>query len=127
VHTHVDGDGMSGAPASGQGYATRLLVKRGDRIRFVPVNAVEYFEADGSYVNLHVGTDKHRVRRTLKDIQGQLDPRRFVRIHRSTIVNVEHIKEVQPWYNGDYVALLLSGGQLRVSRVFRDDLLRPQF
>jgi two-component system LytT family response regulator len=76
---------------------------------------------------LHVGKERHRVRRTMKDIQAQLDPRRFVRVHRSAIVNVERIKEVQPWFNGDYVALLLSGEQVRVSRVYRDNLLRPQF
>jgi two-component system LytT family response regulator len=115
------------APTSEQGYAARLLVKHGDRIRFVAVDSVDYFEASGSYVDLHVGKEKHRVRRTMTDIQSQLDPRRFVRIHRSTIVNVEHIKEVQPWFNGDYVALLQNGEQLRVSRVYRDDLLRPQF
>lgn len=93
MHTSAD-EGSVGeisALSTRQEYATRLLVKRGDRIRFVPVNAVEYFEADGSNVTLHAGTDKHRIRRTLKDIQAQLDPRQFVRIHRSTIVNLEHI------------------------------------
>jgi two-component system LytT family response regulator len=121
------GDADDVALPSEPGYAARLLVKRGDRIRFVAVDSVDYFEACGSYVDLHVGKEKHRVRRTMRDIQSQLDPRRFVRIHRSTIVNVEHIKEVQPWFNGDYVALLHNGEQLRVSRVYRDDLLRPQF
>jgi two-component system LytT family response regulator len=122
-----DGVGDAGTLTSEHGYAARLLVKHGDRLRFVGVDSVDYFEANGSYVELHVGREKHRVRRSMKDIQSQLDPRRFVRIHRSTIVNVEHIKEVQPWFNGDYVALLQNGEQLRVSRVYRDDLLRPQF
>jgi two-component system, LytTR family, response regulator len=119
------GDGNAAVRSSG--YATRLLVKRGDHLHFVPVATVDYFEADGSYVKLHVGKDKHRVRRTMKDLEAQLDPRRFVRVHRSTIVNIERIKEVQPWFNGDYVALLIGGEQVRVSRVYRDHLLRPQF
>lgn len=122
-----DGIGDGTALASTHGYAMRLLVKRGDHLRFVAVDTVDYFEADGSYVELHVGKERHRVRRTMKDIQAQLDPRRFVRVHRSAIVNIERIKEVQPWFNGDYVALLLSGEQVRVSRVYRDNLLRPEF
>ncbi len=56
-----------------------------------------------------------------------LDPRRFVRIHRSTAVNLDYVKEVQPWFSGDYVALMKAGEELRVSRHYRDDLLRTTF
>jgi len=118
---------MLPAAAPSPTYATRIRIKAREHIRFVAVDGVDYFKADGNYVQLHIGHERHRVRRRLKDIHGLLDPRRFVRIHRSTIVNLERVKEVQPWFNGDYVALLLGGGQLRVSRFYRNDLLRPQF
>jgi two-component system, LytTR family, response regulator len=129
MHETVSSDGIGDgtALATARGFATRLLVKRGEHIRFVPVDVVDYFEANGSYVDLHVGKEKHRVRRPMKDIQAQLDPRRFVRVHRSIIVNIDRIKEVQPWFSGDYVALLIGGEQVRVSRLYRDNLLRPQF
>ena len=107
-------------------FATRLLVKEDERIRFVVVDTVEYIRADGSHVVLHVAKEQHALRRTMRDVEGQLDPKRFVRIHRSTIVNVEFIKEVQPWFNGDYVVILRSGEQLRLSRGYRERLLRPQ-
>ena len=85
----------------------------------------DWVEAAGNYIRLHVGDEVHQLRATLGSTLEQLDPRTFVRIHRSAIVNVERIREVQPWFGGDYVAILRDGRQLRVSRHYRDDLLRP--
>lgn len=110
--------------AAGGGYAHRLMVEDDERIRFVPVAAIGYFEADRNYVWVHTRGERHRVRATLAGLLDQLDPRSFVRVHRSTVVNVDHIKEVQPWFGGDYVAILRDGGQLKVSRRYRDQLLR---
>lgn len=110
-------------PAAG-GYAHRLMVEADERIRFVPVSAVEFLEAERNYVLVHAGGERHRVRATLTALLEQLDPRHFVRIHRSTVVNVEHIQEVQPWFGGDYVAILRGGRRLKVSRRYRDQLLR---
>lgn len=106
------------------GYAQRIKVEHDERIRFVRVADVAYFEADRNYVRVHAGDAEHRIRAPLTRLLDRLDPRIFVRIHRSTVVNVEHIREVQPWFGGDYVAILLDGRQLKVSRRYRDALLR---
>jgi two-component system LytT family response regulator len=110
---------------STEGTATRFTVRRDDRIRFVKAQDVDWIEAAGNYIRLHVGDEVHQLRATLASTLEHLDPRTFVRIHRSAIVNVERIREVQPWFGGDYVAILRNGRQLRVSRHYRDDLLRP--
>lgn len=115
----------AGGGEGGDGYATRLMVRLRDRIHFVPVADVDWFEGAGNHVRLHVGQQSHLIRTTLSGLLERLDPRRFVRIHRSTIVNLDRIKEVQPWVSGDYVAILRDGTQLKVSRGCRDDLLRP--
>ncbi|MEX0892131.1 MAG: LytTR family DNA-binding domain-containing protein [Gemmatimonadota bacterium] len=106
-------------------YATRLMVRLRDRIRFVPVREVDWFEGAGNHVRLHIGKDAFLIRSTLTALLDRLDPTQFVRIHRSTIVNLDRIREVQPWASGDYIAILEDGTQLKVSRGCRDDLLRP--
>jgi two-component system LytT family response regulator len=104
---------------------TRLTVRAQGRMRFVRVEDVDWFEASGNYVCLHVGSATHLIRGTIRGLTEQLDPSRFVRIHRSTIVNLERIREVQPWFGGDYVVILEDGQRLRVGRGYRDRLLRP--
>jgi len=115
-----------GGSGSGAGRPiTRLMVQVKDRIRFVRTDEVDWLEAAGNYVRVHAGTQAHLIRATLAGLCEQLDPARFVRIHRSTVVNVDRIREVQPWFGGDYIAILEDDRQLRVSRSFRDALLRP--
>ena len=118
VHGGQDG---SGRPR----FASRLMVRLRDRIHFVRTEDVDWFEAAGNYVRLHTGDRSHLIRSTMSAIEERLDPQQFVRIHRSTIVNVDRIKEIQPWAGGDYLAILKSGQQLRISRGYRDALLRP--
>ena len=118
VHGGQDG---SGRPR----FASRLMVRLRDRIHFVRTEDVDWFEAAGNYVRLHVADRSHLIRSTMSAIEERLDPQQFVRIHRSTIVNVDRIKEIQPWAGGDYLAILKSGQQLRISRGYRDALLRP--
>ncbi|MEX0892002.1 MAG: LytTR family DNA-binding domain-containing protein [Gemmatimonadota bacterium] len=101
------------------------MVRLRDRIRFVPVREVDWFEGAGNHVRLHIGKDAFLIRSTLTALLDRLDPIQFVRIHRSTIVNLDRISEVQPWASGDYIAILEDGTQLKVSRGCRDDLLRP--
>ncbi len=113
------------AHAASRGYVTRFTVKQDDRIHFVPAADVDWFEAAGNKVVLHVGERRHAIRATLHSVLEGLDPARFTRIHRSTIVNVDRVREVQPWFGGDYVAILRDGRKLRVSRNYREDLLRP--
>lgn len=111
--------------ARDRGYATRVMVRDRDRFRFVETESIDWLEAAGNYVRLHTGDRSHLIRATLTGTLERLDPARFVRIHRSTAVNVERIREVQPWVGSDYVAILQDGRQLRVSRTYRDELLRP--
>ncbi|HEX5072437.1 MAG TPA: LytTR family DNA-binding domain-containing protein [Gemmatimonadaceae bacterium] len=110
-----------GAPS----YIGRFAVRSDGRVRFVAAADVDWIEADGNYMVLHVGETSHRLRASLAGLTEGLDPRRFVRIHRSVIVNVERIREVQPWFGGDYIAILRTGAKLRVSRLRAPQLLRP--
>jgi two-component system LytT family response regulator len=111
-------------PAVG-GHATRILVRQGEGFGFVDTARVDWLEAAGNYVRLHADGKSWLIRATLAAVMASLDPARFVRIHRSTIVNVARVREVQPWVGGDYVAILANGHRLRVSRTHREELLRP--
>ena len=106
-------------------WATRLMVRERDTIKFVRVEDIDWLEGAGNYVRVHAGDSSHLIRATLSGLGDRLDPTTFVRIHRSTIVNVERIREVQPWAGGDYVAILHNGETLKVSRSYRDELLKP--
>jgi two-component system LytT family response regulator len=100
----------------------RLMVKSAGRIYFVRIADIDWIEAAANYVRLHVGKEDHLLRDSLSALEKKLDPARFVRIHRSTIVNVERIRELQPVFHGDYVVILHDGTELPVSRSCRDNL-----
>lgn len=101
----------------------RLLYKGAGRIVLLPVEEVDYFEAAGNYVRVHVGKDRYEVRHTLRELEERLDRNLFCRIHRGILVRVARIREIQPWFHGDCVAILLDGTKLTVSRVYRRRLL----
>jgi two-component system LytT family response regulator len=103
----------------------RLMIRDRQRIRSVAVKDVDYFVAEGNYIRLHVGTQSYLVRMTLGRLEQHLDSTQFVRIHRSTIVNLDRVTEIQPWSAGDYVAVLHDQRTLKVSRHYRDALLKP--
>jgi two-component system LytT family response regulator len=105
--------------------AKRILVRQGEGFGFVETVRIDWLEAAGNYVRVHAGERSWLVRATLASLMDSLDPRRFVRIHRSTIVNLDRVREIQPWVGGDYLAILTDGRQLRVSRTHREALLRP--
>ena len=107
------------------GHAERFMVRRDDRTLVVRASDIDWIDAAGNYVHLHVRKDEYKLRMTLRALGERLDPDRFVRIHKSTIVNIDRIKEIQPWFGGDYVAILTDGKQLRVSRTYAQSLLRP--
>lgn len=111
-------------PPGPRSHATRILVPQGDRLEFLPLESVDWIEAAGNYVRLHAGPREEQVRITLTGLVEQLDPATFVRIHRSTVVNVRRIRSVHPWFGGDYTATLSDGRELRVSRYYRDALLK---
>lgn len=105
-----------------KGYLTRLMLKDSGRVRLLKVDEIDFVEADGNYAKLHVGRATHLLREKMNDLEGRLDPARFVRIHRSIIVNLDRIKEMHPHFNGDYVVVLEDGRQLRMSRTRREHL-----
>ena len=102
--------------------AERLVVKSGGRLFFLRADEIDWVEAAGNYVRLHVGTTSHLLRETMYAIEGRLDPEKFFRIHRSRIVNMERIQELQPWLNGEYAVLLRTGTRLTLSRGYREKL-----
>ncbi|HEX6719084.1 MAG TPA: LytTR family DNA-binding domain-containing protein [Pyrinomonadaceae bacterium] len=105
-----------------QSYLTRLMIKASNRVVLLKVDEIDFIEADGNYAKLHVGRKAHLLREKMNDLEGRLDPAKFVRIHRSIIVNLDRIKEMQPHFNGDYIVVLEDGRQLRLSRTRREHL-----
>jgi two-component system, LytTR family, response regulator len=102
------------------GRLDRFLVKRGGKSTLVRADDVDWIESDGNYVSLHVGPQSHLVRSTLASCADKLDPQKFVRIHRRYIVNIDRVKEIQPWFGGDSIVVLNNGHKLRLSRNFRE-------
>ena len=100
----------------------RLVVKSGGRLFFLRTDEIDWVEAAGNYVRLHVGPGSHLLRETMNAIEGRLDPEKFFRIHRSRIVNMERIQELQPWLNGEYAVPLRTGTRLTLSRGYREKL-----
>jgi two-component system LytT family response regulator len=98
----------------------RFVVKRNERTQFVRAEEVDWIESDGNYIKLHVGSASHVVRSTISACEEQMDPRRFVRVHRRYLVNMDRIKEIQPWFGGDSVIMMQNGQQLRLSRNYRE-------
>ena len=100
----------------------RFVIKAGGRVFFVRSDEIDWIEAAGNYVKLHVGSDSHLFRETMNSVESRLNPDIFFRIHRSHIVNIERVKELQPWFNGEYVVFLRSGTRLTLSRGYREKL-----
>ena len=104
-------------------YLERLVVKSVGRVFFLKTSEIDWIEASGNYLKLHVGRDSHMIRETMNSIEAKLDPSQFMRIHRSTIVNIDRIKELHPMFSGDYSAILRDGTELALSRNYRERFL----
>lgn len=102
--------------------ADRIAVRDGARINLISVNDIDWIGADDYYVQIHAGGKTHLLRESLRSLESRLDPRSFARVHRSTIVNVTRIQEIQPAPNGESLIVLRDGTELRLSRRFRDAL-----
>lgn len=102
----------------------RLIVKTGGQLVFLKTEEVDWIQAEGNYVRLHVGRASHLVRETIQSLEASLDPARFMRIHRSTIVNLDRVREIQPLVHGEYRVVLTDGTKLSLSRGYRDRLAR---
>jgi two-component system, LytTR family, response regulator len=103
-------------------HVERLAIKSGGSLYFLRTEEIDWVEAAGNYTRLHTGKKVHLLRETMNALETKLDPKRFARIHRSTIVNLERIRELQPFFHGDYVVLLHDGTQLTLSRNYRPKL-----
>lgn len=104
-------------------YPPRLLVKEQGRMYFVDLSEVQYVEADGNYLTLHTAGGKHIIYDSLTRLETRLDPTRFVRIHRSHIINLDFVREVETHFNGDHVVRLRNGAVLKWTRNYRENLL----
>jgi len=100
----------------------RLPIKSAGRIIFIEVDSIDYLEAAGNYVLLHVGSEEYRTRETMNALEERLSKAEFVRIHRSAIVNRRRIKELRPWFTGEYAVVMTSGKELTLTRSYRDRL-----
>jgi two-component system, LytTR family, response regulator len=100
-------------------YLSRFVVKGEGRVRLVDASQVDWIEAADNYAVLHVGSTSHVVRDTMTRLAVELDPEQFARIHRSTIVRIDRIRELLPAFHGDFIAVLYDGTRLGMSRAYR--------
>src|SRR3977135_1175253 len=100
----------------------RLVIKMNGHVFFMKAEEIDWLEAEGNYVRLHSGKESYLLRDTITALESQLDPKKFIRVHRSAIVNVDRISELQPWFHGEYRIILREGVQLTLSRTYREKL-----
>lgn len=105
--------------SEGESFDKQLHIKDRGRITIVDVNNVDYIDAAGDYMCIHEGQKTHILRETMKTMEAKLDPARFRRVHRSTIVNLDRVTELRPHANGEYFLILEGGGELKVSRTYK--------
>jgi two-component system LytT family response regulator len=134
VRTHAAGDlgrrllGLldsreaAGTPGTTGGYASRLLVKSAAKTLFLRVEEIDWIEADDYYAKLHVAGKTHLLRETMASLEARLDPDRFFRVHRSAIVNLDRVREMQPLFRGEHVLILQDGTRLKLTRGRLDKL-----
>jgi two-component system LytT family response regulator len=102
----------------------RLVVKSAGRTRFIPVADIDWIESAGVYVTLHVGTKEWLYRAALGELVRKLDPMRFVRVHRSAVVNIASVSHLEPISHGEFEIVLNNGSRSRLSRIYRAQLER---
>lgn len=105
-------------------YPGKIMLKSAKGIFFINTDEIDWVEAAGNYVKLHVGKSGHLLRETMNNLEARLNPDKFLRIHRSSLVNIDRIKELQPLFNGDYIVILQDDTELNLSRSYHDRLQR---
>lgn len=108
-------------------WLTHIVVRTGDRVRFLKAEDVDWVEASGNYVVIHAAKEKHTIRETLGALEAKLSPKQFQRLSRSALVNLERIREVQPLFRGEHVAILVDGTRVPMTRKLRDLQERVKF
>ena len=122
--TEVPVDSLEVETVEPRHFATRFMIRSGHRIALIRVPEVDSILADGNYVLIHVKGKVHRMRSTIHALEARLDPTQFVRVHKSAIINLDLVNEIQAWYGGDYIALMPDGRKVRVSRTYAGSLLQ---
>lgn len=102
-------------------YQDRIAIPVNGRILLLETKSIDWIEADRNVVRLHLGERIYELRSTLSDMKARLDPRQFARIHRSTLVNIQQVKEIHPWFHGHHRLILKTGVELRMSRSMDED------
>jgi len=102
---------------------SKLPVKVDGNIVLVPLERIEWIESKGNYVVLHLADRSYLVRDTMTALESRLDPLLFARIHRSAMINLDHLEQLRPWFTGEYIVRLLSGKELTLTRTYRENLL----
>lgn len=100
----------------------RLVIKMNGHVFFIKAEEIDWLEAEGNYVRLHAGKESYLLRDTISALESQLDSKKFIRVHRSAIVNIDRITELQPWFHGEYRIILRQGVELTLSRTYREKL-----
>lgn len=104
-------------------HLSRIMIKTSDRIFFLPVDEIDWIESAGNYVRIHSGDENYLLRETMTNMEDKLDPDTFFRVHRSTIINLDKVKELEQWFHGDYQIIMETGEKLTLSRNYKE-LLR---
>lgn len=112
-------DGFKNEPK----YLKRLPVKNAGATFYLHTDDIDWISAAGNYLELHVKKKTYLIRERLTALEGKIDPQKFLRIHRSTVVNIDRVKEVHPLFNGDQIVTLYEGSELTVSRTYRERLI----
>lgn len=103
-------------------YTTRFVVRSGSKFSFVKTSDVDWLSAADNYVSLHIGGREHLIRDTLKSVEQQLDPEIFVRVHRSIIINLNRVQEIEPYFHGEYIVTMKDNAKLTTSRSYSERL-----
>jgi len=101
---------------------SRVAIRTEQGVYFVRVAEIDWLEASGNYVKIHVGSQEHMLRDSLKSFEERLDPNRFLRVHRSAMVNIDSIQRLEPWFHGEYSVVLRDGTKLTSSRTYSERL-----
>jgi two-component system LytT family response regulator len=108
------------AEAADESPADRIMIKSSGEILFLKVGEIDWIEAEGDYMKFHVGGRAHLMRETMARLEARLDPKQFIRIHRSTIVNLDRVQKLSPSFAGEYTVILRDGTKLKLSRGFHE-------
>ncbi len=114
--------GAPGATGKEQAFSDRILVKSSGEIIFLKAEEIDWIEAEGDYMVFHVSGKTHLLRETMARLEARLDPKRFIRIHRSTIVNIDRVRKLSPSFVGEYTVVLSDGTKLKLSRSYHERL-----